>query len=130
MAEVFAERLAASAATAEFREALAAFGLGQPQDRLTVRGDAPLIKVQRVLTKLFEELPEHPIERVTIEARSGCSNYTGRLRVEPGGIEYEFDWDCEWKARQVGYVLLGWANQRRAAEEFGYDCFRVFSRVA
>lgn len=123
---MFQEFLDASAVTSEFRNALAAFGLGQPQDRLVVHGDAPLIKVQRVLTKLLQELPDLAIERVKIDARSGCSNYTGRLKIEPGGLVYEFDWDCQWKAEQAGFVFFGWANQQRAVEEFGYDCFRVF----
>lgn len=118
-----------SAATPEFQEALASWRRNRPQDRLEVLGYAPDIKVERVLTKLFEALPEQVIDRVVIDGRSGCSNFTGECRLEPGGVRLRFDWDCAWKARVEGLTAYGFADQQRAAQEFGYDCFRVFEVV-
>jgi len=63
---------------------------------------------------------------VEIEGRSGCSNFTGECRLEPGGVRITFDWDCAWKARVEGLTAYGFPDQQRAAQQFGYDCFRVF----
>jgi hypothetical protein len=125
---VLINHLEESAATPEFRAAVEAYRRGEPQDRLALHGRPPKVKVERVLTKLLEELPDQPIERIELDAHSGCSNFTGTLRVAPGDAVYRFDWDCAWKARQVGYVVYGMPDQGRAAMEFGYDCFRVFER--
>lgn len=123
------ERMVRSAATDDFRAAIEAYLAGREQDRIEVAGYAPAIKVQRVLTMLLEQFPEHPIERVQVDGSSGCSNFTGSLRVEPGDLEIRFDWDCAWKAREAGLLVYGYPDQQRAAREYGYDCFRVFEVV-
>ncbi|NUP99428.1 MAG: hypothetical protein HUU35_06195 [Armatimonadetes bacterium] len=118
-----------SAVTDSFREAYYAWRNGEPQEALVVQGYAPPVKVERVLTKLLEAMPDLEIESVTIDGRSGCSNFTGHLVVQPGDVRIEFDWDCAWKARQAGYQMYGIPDQQRAAREFGYDCFRMFEEV-
>jgi len=118
-----------SAATDEFRAALAAWRHRRPQDRIEVLGYAPDIKVERFLTKLFEALPEQVIDSVVVDGRSGCSNFTGEATLEPGGVRVRFDWDCAWKAKVEGLTAYGFPDQQRAAMEFGYDCFRVFEVV-
>ena len=115
-----------SAATPEFRSAFEAWRRGRDQDRIVVRGYSPDIKVERFLTKLFEALPDEPIESVEIDGRSGCSNFTGHAVLQPGGVRVEFDWNCAWKAKDAGLTAYGFPDQQRAAQEFGYDCFRVF----
>lgn len=123
------ELLATAAIAPELRDAIEAYRRGQPQDRIATRGNPPRVKVERLLTKLLEEWGDQPLERLAIDAWSGCSNFTGKLTVEPGQRVINFDWDCAWKAREAGYVVYGMPDQQRAAQEFGYDCFRVFEQA-
>ena len=121
--------LARSAARDVLEPAWADYCAGRPQHVIQVQGRPPVVKVERLLTKLLVELPDEPLERIVVDARSGCSSFTGRLQLEPSGVTIEFDWDCAWKAQTVGYVSWGAPDQQRAAREFGYDCFRRFERV-
>lgn len=118
-----------SAVTTAFRSALAAYRRGEPQDHIMVAGYAPPIKVERLLTKIVEELPDEVINTVQIDARSGCSNFTGRCVLQPSNVQITFDWDCAWKAEVEGLRSYGFPDQQRAVEEFGYDCFRIFEVV-
>jgi hypothetical protein len=120
--------LAASAATESFKQAVQALSAGRAHDCIKANAGAPPVKVLRVVTKLLEACPETPIEGVRIEAFTGCSNFTGEATVTPGDIQINFDWDCRWKAHQLGWQdAFGDPDQIRAAREMGYQCFKSFS---
>ena len=78
--------------------------------------------------------PTLAVDRVHIDAESGCADYTGTVTVtEHNGTEHVFDseWNCEWKALELGYVdAFGLPDQIRAANEFGWRCFAFWSRAA
>lgn len=103
-------------------------------DTIVCRRGMPAIKVERVLTQLLAELPHVRIERVEIDARSGCSDFGGNLTVHADGATRVFDfvWDCRWRAAQEGWTdHWGEPDQMRAAREFGWRCFAVWSeRIA
>jgi hypothetical protein len=124
------EFLAASSATAPFKEAVEHFlNTGASSDRVSFSGHAPPVKVARTLTKLLAEYPELAIERVRVAGRSGCEYFRGEIVVGCTSEErsIEFDWDCKWKANQVGWVdYFGFPDQTRAAREFDYECFRIW----
>ena len=128
--KTLAELLEASEATPEFKAAARALEQGAAQDCIAYTRGAPPVKVLRVLSKILEQMPEEPIERVEIQAHSGCSNFSGSARLEPGAIVIDFDWDCRWRAEQQGWTdAFGDPDQIRAAQTYGYQCFADF-RVA
>jgi hypothetical protein len=130
---ILAELTARSRATPAFLEALEAFRRGRlPSERLDFDMRSPVVKVERTLTQLLARHPELAIERVRIEARSGCEFFQGVLNVVAGGEEkrIHFHWDCRWKAEQEGFTdYFGYPDQIRAAREFGHDCFRQWEIV-
>lgn len=96
---------------------------------LAMTRHAPAVKVIRVLTQLFHELPDAPIERVELDARSGCSDFSGTVTAHYGGASrvFEFVWDCRWRAAEEGWVdHWGEPDQIRAAREFGWRCFATW----
>lgn len=117
-----------SRATEPFRDAVARFLRdGRANDRVGFQERSPAIKVERTLTKLLEAYPGLAIERVEIDGASGCEFYRGTATVFTAAEErrVHFHWDCKWKAEQEGWTdYFGFADQARAAREFGYDCFR------
>ena len=91
---------------------------------------APAVKVVRVLTQLFSELPDCPIERIEVDARSGCSDYVGTVTVHVGDTArvFDFAWDCRWRAAEAGWVdHWGEPDQVRAAREFDWRCFATWA---
>lgn len=130
MAPMLKDFLERSSATPAFRAAVEEFArTGRPSETLRFDGRSPAVKVERTLTKLLEEHSDVAIEAVELSAHSGCSNYTGSatIRSGDGDLRVSFDWDCQWKAQQMGWTdYFGFADQTRAAREFGYDCFRVW----
>jgi len=116
-----------------FREGLAQFlAEHRPNGAVHFGAGSPPVKVQRTLTKLLETHPDWEIERVEITARSGCEFYRGLLLVDtPAGERaIRFDWDCRWKAEQLGWRdAFGFPDQIRAAREFDHDCFRGWEVV-
>ncbi|HEX8847944.1 MAG TPA: hypothetical protein VF761_00255 [Gemmatimonadaceae bacterium] len=102
------------------------FGLVRSGASLRCVRAAPAVKVERVLTMLFSELPDLPIEAIEIDARAGCSDFTGHIAVTAMGTTrvFEFVWDCRWRAAEEGMVdHWGEPDQIRAAREFGWRCF-------
>jgi len=90
----------------------------------------PRIKVIRLINHLLHAHPEWAIERLRIDARSGCSDFVGTAVVEGAGESraFEFAWDCRWRAEQQGWVdAYGFPDQIRAADEFGWNCFERWS---
>lgn len=122
----FDEILAASAATEGFKSDLRRFQLDGHAPRISSARPAPHVKLWRVLMQLLAHHPELSIERVRVDARSGCSHYTGQAEVDctDGRRRFDFAWDCAWRAEREGWRdCFGFPDQIRAAREFGWRCF-------
>jgi hypothetical protein len=125
------EYLARSRAAEQLKrdvQALAAMPWGGVRNSATVAclRHAPAVKVVRVLTQLFSELPDTLIHSVEVDARSGCSDYIGTVTAhcEDSSRVFEFVWDCRWRAAEEGWTdHWGEPDQIRAAREFGWRCF-------
>ena len=121
------EILNASNATPVFKDAVRALAQGIQQDRIVFDRENPAVKVQRVVCKLLDEFPASPIERLELTARSGCADFVGRGVVHPGGEQFEFIWNCRWRAESLGWTdPMGLPEQMRAAQQLDYQCFKVF----
>lgn len=124
--------LDAAAAHPDFKQEVLAFVQGAPSGRIELQGFAPRVKVERVLTQLLSAHPDLPVERVSLHARSGCSDFTGELVAYTTEAEHRFafTWCCAWRAEQEGWRdCFGFWDQQRAAREFGWDCFKSWSPV-
>ena len=80
----------------------------------------------RLINQLLHAHPEFAVERIRIDARSGCSDFVGTAVVEGRGESrvFEFAWDCRWRAEQQGWLdAFGFPDQIRAADEFGWNCY-------
>jgi hypothetical protein len=122
--------LGKSHATESFKLDVAAFCAGQAAPRVTVEGFVPRIKVERLLMHLLSTEVELPITRVSVRGRSGCSDFVGAVTVETVSEThvFEFVWDCRWRAEQEGWTdCFGLPDQLRAAQEFGWRCFQLWS---
>lgn len=127
----FLERSRATEQLKRDVRALAAMPWGGAQSTATLvlTRHAPAVKVARVLTQLFSEMPDAPIERIELDARSGCSDFTGTLTIHCQGASrvFEFVWDCRWRAAEEGWIdHWGEPDQIRAAQEFGWRCFSTW----
>jgi hypothetical protein len=113
-----------------FRASLGAFlQTGRANDRVVFDRLSPPVKVERTLTKVLVEYPDLPIESIEVRGSSGCEFYRGVAVVRTATEErvVRFHWDCKWRAEQEGWHdYFGFADQGRAAREFGYDCFRAW----
>jgi hypothetical protein len=121
-----AHLLSRSQATAEFQAAVETFANSYSAERIGTARRSPPVKVLRVLAQLLHEEPTLEIERVHIDAFSGCSDFRGNIRVDTtsGSRTFDFHWDCNWAAREQGWV--DWFNlpdQIRAARELDWRCF-------
>lgn len=124
--------LEAAAVHPELKQDLLGFLKGNPTSRLAIEGHAPRVKVERVLTQLFQSAPQLAVDAVRIRGRSGCSDFTGELVVRSGEVErrFAFTWCCAWRAEQQGWRdCFGFWDQGRAAREFGWDCFQRWEAV-
>ena len=114
-------------ATEEFKQEVRAFAEHRATTRITTSRPAPRVKVVRVLTQLLHAEPGLEVERVTVDAWSGCSDFRGTLTVVDAGGErrtFDFVWDCHWRAVEEGWTdAFGLPDQIRAAREFGWRCF-------
>ncbi len=123
--------LSTSHATPAFRSDLAAYSTRQPAPRIQTSPMSPRVKVLRVIAQLLHAEPTLAIDRVEVRAISGCADYAGAVTVtDADGVthEFAFEWNCEWKAQQLGYVdHFGFPDQIRAAQEFGWQCFKSWT---
>lgn len=120
-----------SAATSDFKSAIAAFLSGQESDLVKVESRVPHVKVRRLLSQLLAVESGLEIERVVIRGMSGCSDFVGSVNVETktGPATFDFAWDCRWRAQSEGFVdYFGFPDQSRAAQEFDWQCFRHWER--
>ena len=118
--------LTRSCATERFKTDVVAFASRADAPSITLLRNVPRIKVIRLINQLLHAHPEWVVERLRIDARSGCSDFVGTATVEGGGQSrtIEFAWDCRWRAEQEGCVdAFGFPDQIRAADEFGWKCF-------
>ena len=117
-----------SRATPAFRDGVAEFlRTGRPNEAVNFDGWSPPVKVERALCKALEAFADLPLERIRLDAISGCESYAGTAQIEAGAERrrIRFAWDCRWRAEQMGWTdWFGFPDQARAAREFGYDCFR------
>ncbi len=124
--------LSASTAADEFKSDVRQYWAGLEAPRIQVRGHAPRVKVQRLLKQVLSAESGLKIERVALQARSGCSDFIGVVHVHAGGAvhRFEFLWDCRWRAEQEGWTdWFGFPDQVRAAQEFDWRCFARWARV-
>jgi hypothetical protein len=122
--------LSRSHAADSFKTAVRHYEAGHSSPLIGADRWQPPVKVLRVICKLLETYPDLAIERIDLAAAAGCSDYTGVLDVQPDGLRIRFDWNCEWKARQLGWVnFFKMPDQIRAANEMGYQCFREFREI-
>ena len=126
--------LSQSSVTEPFRSAVEEFlRTGRASARLSFDGRAPMVKVERTLTKVLLEYPHLDIESIEIRGSSGCEYFRGELTVRTASAEHlvHFHWDCKWRAEQNGWHdYFGFADQARAAREFGWDCFRGWEEAS
>ena len=93
---------------------------------ITTARYSPRVKVLRVIAQLLHEHPALPVERVHIDAHSGCSDFVGTVTVQAqgAGAVIDFTWCCSWRANEEGWVdCFGLPDQMRAAREFDWRCF-------
>jgi hypothetical protein len=122
--------LAASSAAETFKEDVRAFCAGRQSSRIRVNGFVPPVKVRRLLKFVLHRQPELAIEGLSLRGASGCSDFVGVVELETGGERraFEFVWDCRWRAQEEGWVdYFGLPDQIRAAREFDWQCFKVWS---
>ena len=121
-----AKILTRSCATARFKNDIVAFASRSDAPSITLVRNVPRIKVIRLINQLLHAHPEWVVDRLQVDARSGCSDFVGTAIVEGGGQSrvIQFAWDCRWRAEQEGWVdAFGFPDQIRAADEFGWNCF-------
>lgn len=125
--------LSESKATPEFAECVRLFiSESRANGRIEYSPGAPPVKIARTLTKVLEAYPDSVIERVAIDARSGCEFFRGEIEVTTSERtrRIEFHWDCRWKAEELGWKdYFGFPDQLRAAREYGHDCFRNWDEI-
>ena len=118
-----------SSATPEFKSAVNRLASGEDQTAIRYTPGNPTVKVLRLVMKLLENNPELPFASLRVDAHAGCSDFVGRATAQPGDIVFDFEWDCLWKAEQMGWTdAFGDPDQIRAARTLGYQCFRSLSR--
>jgi hypothetical protein len=123
----FASILDRSRATDALKRDLDDFASHRAAARVEVVRHAPRIKVLRAVAHLLDAEPDLAIDRVRVDAASGCSDFRGTLtaELEDGAARsFDFVWDCQWRAIQQGWVDgFGLPDQIRAARTFEWRCF-------
>jgi hypothetical protein len=122
--------LARSSADEAFKSAVLNFMTGRETSRVHCPRSAPPVKVMRVVAQLLSEHPELRVQSITVDGISGCADFRGTLKVEciDAVREFEFAWDCKWRATEAGWTdAFGFPDQIRAAREFGHRCFRTWT---
>ena len=121
-----ASLLAASLATNAFKADVRAFASQAPAGRIKLARYAPPVKVLRLIAQILDSEPELAIEQISVDARSGCSDFAGivDVHVAQDVHRFEFTWCCRWRAEQEGWKdYFGFPDQMRAAREYDFRCF-------
>jgi hypothetical protein len=122
--------LAESRASDAFKSDVVRFLESGSAERLRVRGYAPRVKVARLIKHVLASHPDLQIEHLLVEGQSGCSDFVGTARLATSNETRVFDfvWCCRWRAEQEGWTdFFGFPDQMRAAREYDWRCFRVWS---
>ena len=125
------ELLARSNAAERFKSAVREFCLAGNAPGIRIDGYLPQVKVQRLIKHILATEPELPIEGISIQGASGCSDFVGSVeaRTVSGTLVFDFAWCCRWRAVQQGWTdYFGFPDQMRAAQEFDWRCFRTWER--
>jgi hypothetical protein len=125
--------LNASRATAAFKGDVRAFAGGASAPRIALTRRSPRIKVLRVIAQALAAEPDLEIDRVHIDAWSGCADFRGQVHLHDrvGMRAFDFHWDCHWRALAEGWTdAFGFPDQIRAAKEFSWRCFSVWEERA
>jgi hypothetical protein len=128
-----AELLTESRATESFKSDVIRYLETGVADRLQIRGYAPRVKVTRLLKHVLASHPELDIEQLAVSGQSGCSDFVGTVEVATTteSKTFEFVWCCRWRAEEEGWVdYFGFPDQMRAAREFDWRCFKVWTPLA
>lgn len=123
--------LAASGADEDFKTDVLTYVSGGTARRIAVTGYIPQVKVKRLLKHVLATEPTLPIEALALKGFSGCSDFGGVVDLTAGGAthRYEFLWDCKWRAEQERWTdCFGFPDQIRAAREFDWRCFKIWTR--
>ncbi len=121
--------LAASGAAEAFKDDVRAYVAGAAARRIAVHGYVPAIKVRRLLKHVLASEPALPIEALSLQGFSGCSDFGGVVELSASGSthRFEFLWDCRWRAEQEQWTdCFGLPDQIWAAREFDWRCFKVW----
>jgi hypothetical protein len=124
--------LAKSRAAESFKSAVRSYHANRWTDHIRIEGHAPTVKVKRLLTQVLASESHLPIERVSLRARSGCSDFVGIVEVHTATdtLVFEFTWDCRWRAEQEGWTdCFGFPDQIRAAQEYDWQCFERWEQA-
>lgn len=124
-----AELLTESRASDPFKTDVVRFVETGAADRLRILGYAPRSKVTRLLKHVLASHPDLDIEHLSVEGRSGCSDFVGTVQVATASETrvFSFVWCCRWRAEQEGWTdYFGFPDQMRAAREYDWRCFRVW----
>lgn len=122
--------LEGSRAHPAFKADVLAYAAFHQVERLVVAGHAPRVKVLRVVAQLLAAEPGLAVEAIRVRGAAGCADFRGELTARVDGIDrgWEFAWDCRWRAREAGLLdSLGYPDQARAAREFGWRCFALWT---
>lgn len=125
--------LSKSQAADAFKKAVRSYCASGGAEHIRVEGFAPMIKVKRLLAHMLTAEPHLEIERISLRARSGCSDFIGTVQVHTTDKthSYEFIWDCRWRAEQQGWKdCFGFPDQIRAAREYDWRCFERWESVS
>ena len=128
-----AQILADSGATPAFKADVRAYAEHRAAPRIEALRHSPRVKVLRVLAQLLSSEPALAIDRVRVDAASGCSDFRGTVTVTADDVERSFDfvWDCQWRAIQEGWTdAFGLPDQIRAARTFDWRCFEHWTETA
>lgn len=124
--------LAQSQAAEPFKHAVRSYCAGQHAERIRVDGFAPSVKVKRLLAHILSSESHLEIEKISLLARSGCSDFVGTVKLQTATEThvYDFVWDCRWRAEQEGWTdYFGFPDQIRAAREYDWRCFERWERA-
>ena len=125
--------LAASGATDDFKHSVREYSTRGKAPLVDAAAFAPPIKVMRVLAQLLETEPTLRLEHVRVDGYAGCSDFRGSVEAHADGIvrQWSFVWCCKWRAVEQGWIdCFGFADQMRAAREFGHRCFETWSEAS
>lgn len=125
------EILARSQAADRFKKDVRLFCSEGDAEAIRIDGYIPPVKIQRLIKHMLATEPELPIERISVQGFSGCSDFVGTVeaRTMSGTLVFDFAWCCRWRAVQEGWTdYFGFPDQIRAAQEFDWRCFRTWKK--